>query len=434
MRKIRTCIAVAFAATGAAVESYGRLLFGIALLAGLLAISPPAHAQQSGSSPSAAEADTSDAPRTYTVRDDDTLYNISRRFGTSVRQLMEWNDLDTPDIKIGQTLQIRPQNEDAGTGPDKSTSPDAGVGSDASTSTDESVEPTNRTNAGQDTGRGDTQDTANPSRADRSSPDNRSATSASPSADAPRRSARDGAARDGAARDGAARDGAARDGSARDAPARRRTPPGTVQAESDDTFVDIAIRYGTTADTLFALNDRLREPLPPGRIIQLPERFGPPTHVVEAGDTMYSIAGDYGVSVRALRDANNLQNASIQPGQTLRIPGRAPSTSSASPTPRPDTTGTVALYPPAFEGRLTASGATYRPNTFTGSHPSLPYGSVVLLSHPGTRKHCFVEIIDRGPLEEDVLMDVSDAVARELGLSPGTRTSLQLRVVWVEQQ
>jgi rare lipoprotein A (peptidoglycan hydrolase) len=206
-----------------------------------------------------------------------------------------------------------------------------------------------------------------------------------------------------------------------------------VQAASNDTFVDLAIRYGTTADTLFALNDSLRAPLPPGRIVQLPDRYGPPSHVVKEGDTMYSIAGEYGVSVRALQDANDLENTSIQPGQKLRVPNRAPSFPDASRAPSPDTTGAVALYPAAFSGRLTASGTTYDPDSFVGSHPSLPYGSVVLLSHPGTRNHCFVEIIDRGPLEDDVLMDVSDAVARQLGVNPGARANLELRVIWVER-
>jgi LysM repeat protein len=352
----------------------------------LLAYVPAAQAQQSDSPRVEATTDTSDANSTYTVQDDDTLYNISRRFGTSVRQLMRWNDLDSPDIKIGQTLQVRPPNR-----PDappmssqKSTDPDV----DTASSSTEEKRPERSTNR---------------ATSDRSGR-NTSAARTSPARTAsPRRVS------------------------------GRRTPPGTVQAASNDTFVDLAIRYGTTADTLFALNDSLRAPLPPGRIVQLPDRYGPPSHVVKEGDTMYSIAGEYGVSVRALQDANDLENTSIQPGQKLRVPNRAPSSPDASRAPRPDTTGAVALYPAAFSGRLTASGTTYDPDSFVGSHPSLPYGSVVLLSHPGTRNHCFVEIIDRGPLEDDVLMDVSDAVARQLGVNPGARTNLELRVIWVER-
>ncbi len=384
--------------TSAALH-WNKLAFLISLVL-LLACVPsvqaqqPATSSQQSDSPSAdATADTSDAPATtYTVQDDDTLYNISRRFGTSVRQLMRWNDLDTPDIKIGQTLQVRPPNR-----------PDAPP---ASRQDHSEAEPeTDHPSAGRSEDRTST-DRGSTDRADRNTPPDRSALSR-------------------------------RTSSGRDAPRRRvssrGTPPGTVSATSNDTFVDLAIRYGTTADTLFALNDSLRAPLPPGRTIQLPDRYGPPSHVVKEGDTMYSIAGEYGVSVRALQDANNLENTSIQPGQKLRVPNRGPSSTELSRTPRPDTTGAVALYPAAFSGRLTASGTTYAPDTFVGSHPSLPYGSVVLLSHPDTRNHCFVEIIDRGPLEDNVLMDVSDAVARQLGVDPGARTNLELRVIWVER-
>ncbi len=360
----------------------------------------PATSSQQPDSPRAdATADTSDAPATYTVEDDDTLYNISRRFGTSVRQLMRWNDLDSPDIKIGQTLRVRPPNNSYAS---PASSQD---NSEAKPETDNP--PAEGSNAGDSrTDRSRAQDST-----DRASTDDADR-NALPDRDAsPGRNASPG----------------------RTSRVSSRTPPGTVSAKSNDTFVDLAIRYGTTADTLFALNDRLRAPLPPGRTIQLPDRYGPPSHVVKEGETMYSIAGAYGVSVRALQDANNLENASIQPGQKLRVPNRRASSPDASRTSRPDTTGAVALYPAAFSGRLTASGTTYDPDTFVGSHPSLPYGSVVLLSHPGTRNHCFVEIIDRGPLEDDVLMDVSDAVARQLGMDPGARTNLELRVIWVER-
>ncbi len=64
------------------------------------------------------------------------------------------------------------------------------------------------------------------------------------------------------------------------------------------------------------------------------------------------------------------------------------------------------------------------------SHPSLPFGSVVLLSTRDPTRHTFARVIDRGPVEEGVLLDVSEAVAQQLGLDPDTPSSVALRVVW----
>lgn len=44
--------------------------------------------------------------KTYTVKQGDTLYNISKRFGLSVDDLKSLNNLDGPAIKIGQVLVV----------------------------------------------------------------------------------------------------------------------------------------------------------------------------------------------------------------------------------------------------------------------------------------------------------------------------------------
>lgn len=211
------------------------------------------------------------------------------------------------------------------------------------------------------------------------------------------------------------------------------SPYGRHTVKAGDTFVGLALRLGTTADTLFALNDRTTTPLSPGRTLQLPPRFAPPTHVVKPGETLYGIAGTYGVSVRSLQAANDLDTTAIEPGRRLRLPGR-----SAPPVPppgkwaAPDSTGSVAVYPEPYAGRLTASGAPYNPNDHVVSHPSLPYGSVVLLSRVDADRHTFARVIDRGPLEDGVLLDVSAAVADQLAISSGTTPTIALRTVWIE--
>jgi rare lipoprotein A (peptidoglycan hydrolase) len=196
--------------------------------------------------------------------------------------------------------------------------------------------------------------------------------------------------------------------------------------------VGLALRLGTTADTLYVLNDSSAAPLSAGQRLRLPKRFAPPSHTVQPEETLYSIAGQYGVSARALRAANALDTTTVQPGQRLRLPGRsAPEVPAPGDWAAPDSTGAVAVYPEAFAGRLTASGAPYDPDALVVSHPSLPYGTVLLLSRPDADRHTFARVIDRGPLEQDVLLDVSAAVARQLGIDAGTASNVALRTVWI---
>ena len=53
-------------------------------------------------------ASTTYQGKTYTVKQGDTLYNISKRFGLTVDQLMQLNTLSNNGIKIGQSLIIAP--------------------------------------------------------------------------------------------------------------------------------------------------------------------------------------------------------------------------------------------------------------------------------------------------------------------------------------
>lgn len=316
---------------------------------------------------------------THTVQEGDTLYGIAQEVGASVQSLMRWNDLDTPSsIQSGQTIWIRPPASPSGASSPSTTTDSATSSSDTSrTASADSTVSVSRPAASTD-----------------SSP--------VPST-------------------GPASDGPTADSSAY---GRYTILPG-------DTFITLALRLGTPADSLFALNDSTTAPLPPDSTLRLPRRFSPLTHEVEAGQTLYSLAGEYGVSVRSLRAVNdNLNPDSLQPGQRLRIPGRR---GKEIPPPgtwaSPDTTGRVARYPNAFAGRLTASGTAYDPDDLVISHPSLPFDSVVLLATRDDSTQTFARVIDRGPIKEGTLLDVSDAVAKQLTL-PTDTPSVSLRIVW----
>jgi len=203
--------------------------------------------------------------------------------------------------------------------------------------------------------------------------------------------------------------------------------------EAGETFVSLALRLGTTADTLSALNETRVDPLSPGTSIRLPRRFGPPAHVVEAGETLYSIAGQYGASVRSLRRVNDLDTTTLQPGQRLRLPMRTGTLNPPGTWTDPDTTGPASVYPDAFAGRLMASGRAYDPDAFVVSHRSLPFGSVVLVSVPNDDRHTFARVLDRSPAADDLLLDLSAAVAEQLGIAGGSSPTVALRTVWMAE-
>ncbi len=323
-----------------------------------------------------AQADT-----TYVVKSGDTLYSIAQRVGASVRALQVWNDLDGPALAIGDTLRVRPPQRRSSL-PDTSPPPNTPPNTAPLADSLPPVEPPTDT----------TDTTAAPDTSSRSAP---------PSTADDQTESQSASAR-----------------------AADQVSWQTVARPEGATWIDLALRTGVTADSLWRRNDRPA---------QVPDPVYVPTgsvqaeqHTVAAGETLYSLAGQYGVSVRALQAANDLDATNLRIGQTLRIPNQQPMLTTAW---APPDTAQVAAFPSAFAGRLTASGANYDPETLVGSHPTLPYHSVVLISYPvdapvQDARHVFVRIIDRsvnGP-------EVSTAAAEALELQSTDRAAL--RVVW----
>lgn len=329
------------------------------------------------------QAQEEPAPETYVVREDDTLYSIARRFDTSVEALRRLNDLPDNTISVGQELIVRPPEE----------------------------RPDDDTTAAEDTA--PAADTA----ATEAPPSDAEAPRPRPSADAgPPFSDFETVVPASETLIGEAID---------------RLEYGTYVIQSGDTFFSIAARYGTTGDSLFALNGEHTDVLPAGKVLRLPERFALPSHVVQEDDsTINDVAAQYGVSVRMLLRANDLDEPDIEEGQRLRLPGRtAPEPAPRGTLPEPEARGPVAVFPETYEGRLTASGTRYDADELVVSHPDLPFGSVVLLTHPETERSTFAHVIDRGPVDDALLVDVSEAVAERLGLDPESEQPVDLRVV-----
>ena len=70
---------------------------------------------------------------------------------------------------------------------------------------------------------------------------------------------------------------------------------------------------------------------------------------------------------------------------------------------------------PAAFGRRTACGGVIHPDTEGVAHPTLPCGVRIFITYRG--KTVLTQVIDRGPYVPGRQFDVTDALARRLGLS-----------------
>jgi rare lipoprotein A len=83
--------------------------------------------------------------------------------------------------------------------------------------------------------------------------------------------------------------------------------------------------------------------------------------------------------------------------------------------------GVASWYGPEFNGRPTSSREIYDMNDLTAAHPTLPFGTFVMVTNLENDRSVVVRINDRGPFKKRRIIDLSFAAARVLGLvGPGT--------------
>lgn len=79
--------------------------------------------------------------------------------------------------------------------------------------------------------------------------------------------------------------------------------------------------------------------------------------------------------------------------------------------------GVASFYGKAFHGKRTASGKPFDMNAFTCAHPSLPFGTPVLVQNSANGAQCQVVVTDRGPYVGNRCIDLSKAAANKLGIT-----------------
>jgi rare lipoprotein A len=83
--------------------------------------------------------------------------------------------------------------------------------------------------------------------------------------------------------------------------------------------------------------------------------------------------------------------------------------------------GIASWYGSEFDGRPTASGEIFNSALFTAAHPSLPFGTVLIITNTHNNKRVTVRVNDRGPFVSARIIDVSRAAAEQLDmLATGT--------------
>ena len=115
------------------------------------------------------------------------------------------------------------------------------------------------------------------------------------------------------------------------------------------------------------------------------------------------------------------------PEVALPVPVEQPAVPVEPESPEPPAVaieeGVASYYARRFEGRRTASGERYRRKLHTCAHREHPFGTILLVTAVETGKQATCRVNDRGPFKKSRVLDVSAAVAHQLGmLGPGVIT------------
>jgi len=111
--------------------------------------------------------------------------------------------------------------------------------------------------------------------------------------------------------------------------------------------------------------------------------------------------------------------------QLITAEGRA----DTAPRPEHETEGYASWYAGKFQGRLTANGETFDTNLMTAAHKTLPFGTIVEVTHIGSGRAVEVRINDRGPFVEGRVIDLSRAAAEALAMTAEGIAPVRLRIV-----
>ncbi len=102
------------------------------------------------------------------------------------------------------------------------------------------------------------------------------------------------------------------------------TPPSSISSfnytvVSGDSLYKIANRYNTSVSEIIKLNNLTSNNLSIGQILKIPKNNQEKTYTVKKGDNLYSIASKFNTTVDEIKKKNKLNNNNLSIGQVLYI-------------------------------------------------------------------------------------------------------------------
>ena len=91
-----------------------------------------------------------------------------------------------------------------------------------------------------------------------------------------------------------------------------------------------------------------------------------------------------------------------------------------------DLKGLASFY---WQGQRTASGENFNPTHMTAAHRTLPFGTMVRVTHAASGRSVVVRINDRGPFKAGRIIDLSKAAAEHLQMTGAGLAAVRLEVV-----
>lgn len=91
--------------------------------------------------------------------------------------------------------------------------------------------------------------------------------------------------------------------------------------------------------------------------------------------------------------------------------------------------GKASYYHKKFSGRKTASGERLNNSDFTCAHKFFPFGTMIEVENPMSKKWVVVRVNDRGPFSKSRVLDLSYEAAKVLGMISKGIISINAKVV-----
>ena len=91
--------------------------------------------------------------------------------------------------------------------------------------------------------------------------------------------------------------------------------------------------------------------------------------------------------------------------------------------------GMSSWYGDHWAGKKTACGGKFDPQALTAAHPMLPCGTWLRVTNVRTGQSEFAKVTDRGPYEEGREIDVTERVAKRIGITHFGVEKVKLEIV-----